>query len=637
MIVPMKKFYLIVLDKDRTKVPERLRKLGVAHVEELQGRGEAYQSLEREKAEAESAYYFLQNYVDKKKKVAATDSSQGPWTAQDIRDIVLSVSGLKRELDSLDEQTIQLVREIDRTMSWGDVSADSFAQALEGASCSVRLFDAPARDISALPKELEYIRIVAPKGKSRVAIILDRDEPLPNLPPSFQEFLPPERSLSQMRHELDAIEKRKQEIFEDLKQKSGELSRLKAYLHEMESEIVLEKLRSGMPEHERFAYLKGYVPARECEKFKKMAVTYGWGIAFDDPSEEDQPPTLVENPPAIRIIQPVFDFLGTVPNYREYDISSWFLIFFAIFFAMIFGDASYGTIIVLFSLASIIAAKRKGRPVGDVQKLFLLLGVTTVLWGALTATWFGIQFEYLPKMLQNISLPSINGQSPDSENNIKVICFSIGLVQLSIAHIKNIKRDFPNLKFLSQVGSLLLLAGMFNAALNLVIDAKRFPIENWAVLCIAAGFTLVFVFGNWTGKLGSSLVESLKGIIPTFLGTVSVFADIVSYIRLWAVGLAGLAFAQTVNGMAGGLLSGPFGFLIGFILKLMVAAVLLVIAHSLNFVLTVLSVIVHGIRLNMLEFSGHLGMEWSGYKYDPLREEEHLSASMKSTSIMEGV
>lgn len=637
MIVPMKKFYLIVLDKDRQTLPERLRKLGVAHVEELQGRGEAYQNLEREKAEAESAYYFLQNYVDKKKKIAVADTAQGPWTVERIRDFVLSVSGLKRELDSLHERATQLLREIDRTKSWGEVSADSFAQALEGGTFSVRLFEVPSRDLSAIPKELEYIRIVAPKGKSRIAIMLDQDEKLPDLPPSFQEFLPPERSLSQMRQELDAIEKRKREIFENLKEKSGNLSLLKAYLHEMESEIVLEKLRSGMPEHEHFAYLKGYVPARECEKFKKIAIKYGWGIVFDDPSEEDQPPTLVENPPAVRIIQPVFDFLGTVPNYREYDISSWFLIFFAIFFAMIFGDASYGTIIVLLSLASIVAAKRKGKPVGDAQKLFLLLGVTTVLWGALTATWFGIQFDHLPKLLQNISLPLINGQSPDSENNIKVICFSIGLIQLSIAHIKNIKRDFPNLKFLSQVGSLLLLAGMFNAALNLVIDAKRFPIGNWAIVCIGAGFTLVFVFGNWTGKLGPSLVESLKGIIPTFLGTVSVFADIVSYIRLWAVGLAGLAFAQTVNGMAAGLLSGPFGLLIGFILKLIIASVILVVAHSLNFVLTVLSVIVHGIRLNMLEFSGHLGMEWSGYKYDPLREEEHLSASMKSTSIMEGV
>jgi V/A-type H+-transporting ATPase subunit I len=80
---------------------------------------------------------------------------------------------------------------------------------------------------------------------------------------------------------------------------------------------------------------------------------------------------------------------------------------------------------------------------------------------------------------------------------------------------------------------------MFNAALNLVIDAVRFPIQSWALACIAVGFLLVFLCRQWNGKFGSSLLESLKGIIPTFLGTVSIFADIVSYIRLWAVGLAG--------------------------------------------------------------------------------------------------
>jgi V/A-type H+-transporting ATPase subunit I len=259
----MKKFYLIALDKDRPTLPERLRKLGVAHIEELQGRGETYQSLEREKAETESAYYFLQNYVDKKKRVAATELSQGSWTVKEIRDIVATVSELKRELDSTHEQATQLVREIDRTMSWGDISAEVFAKTLEGASFSVRLFDVPSKELSNIPKDLAYIKILAPKGSSRIAIILDQDEMLPDLPPSFHEFLPPEHSLSQMRRELDSIEKRKKQILESLKEKSESLSLLKAYLHQVESEIILEKLRSGMPEHERFSYVKGYVPARE--------------------------------------------------------------------------------------------------------------------------------------------------------------------------------------------------------------------------------------------------------------------------------------------------------------------------------------------------------------------------------------
>jgi V/A-type H+-transporting ATPase subunit I len=131
---------------------------------------------------------------------------------------------------------------------------------------------------------------------------------------------------------------------------------------------------------------------------------------------------------------------------------------------------------------------------------------------------------------------------------------------------------------------------------------------------IGGGFLAVLSFGAWNGKFFSSLLEGVKGIIPTFLGTVSVFADIVSYIRLWAVSLAGVAISQTVNGMVANLVGDPAGRIIAFVVGLVAALGLILAGHGL------LSVLVHGVRLNMLEFSSHLGMEWSGYAYDPLRE-----------------
>ena len=96
------------------------------------------------------------------------------------------------------------------------------------------------------------------------------------------------------------------------------------------------------------------------------------------------------------------------------------------------------------------------------------------------------------------------------------------------------------------------------------------------------------------------------------MGVVNVFSDIVSYIRLWAVGLAGAAISNTVNQMAGPMW-GKLSLLLTFV-------ILLVFGHGLNMILNVLSVIVHGVRLNTLEFSSHLGMSWSGFKYEPFSE-----------------
>ena len=138
------------------------------------------------------------------------------------------------------------------------------------------------------------------------------------------------------------------------------------------------------------------------------------------------------------------------------------------------------------------------------------------------------------------------------------------------------------------------------------------PVGTVAIICIAIGFILSFVFSNYEGSVVKSILTSLTNIVSVLLGVVNVFSDIVSYIRLWAVGLAGSAISATVNELAGPLL-GHFMFMI-------LAIALLVFGHGLNMILNVLSVIVHGIRLNTLEFSSHLDMSWSGHKFKPFEE-----------------
>ena len=138
------------------------------------------------------------------------------------------------------------------------------------------------------------------------------------------------------------------------------------------------------------------------------------------------------------------------------------------------------------------------------------------------------------------------------------------------------------------------------------------PIGTLAIALIVIGFIFSFVFSNYEGSVLKSILSSCKNIVSVILGVVNVFSDIVSYIRLWAVGLAGAAISATVNALAGPLL-GNFMFML-------LAIFLLVFGHGLNMILNVLSVIVHGIRLNTLEFSSHLDMSWSGHKFKPFKE-----------------
>ena len=370
------------------------------------------------------------------------------------------------------------------------------------------------------------------------------------------------------------------------------------------------------------------------KSFKSVCAENGWAFVASDPADDDPVPTKLKNNKLVELIYPLTNFLDVTPGYHEYDISGWFLLFFCIFFAMIFGDAGYGALICALSIGLMAKGAKNGKAFSSVNVLVFLLGFSTMCWGVLTCTWFGIDSAKLPKWMVDLSFAPISPAKVGtdvSNTNQQIFCFILAIIQLSIAHIKGILRYRKSLKCLGELGSLLELWGMFYVVMDMVVDAVKYPLGiteetlyffgiGWLPIPYVAlgvlffGFVLNFVFSNYDGSIKDSIFESLKNIISVLLGIVNVFSDIVSYIRLWAVALAGAAISSTINTMAGPMLGKLI--MVGF------GVILLCFGHGLNIVLNLLSVIVHGVRLNTLEFSQHLGMSWSGTKYSPFREEK---------------
>ena len=384
------------------------------------------------------------------------------------------------------------------------------------------------------------------------------------------------------------------------------------------------------------AYFSGYIEKENLDKLQKAAKENSWGLIFADPTAEDNVPTKLKNNKFVSLIYPLTDFLGTVPGYFEYDISAWFLFFILIFFGIIFGDGGYGLFICAVASLPIIKSVVKKQPISPTFLLVGLFGLSTILWGTLTCTWFGLSVEQLPQWLKALSVPVISNVYADkiwtlpwtaegvgltTAQNLQIFCFTLALIQLTIAHIKGTVRNIKSLKVLGDIGSILQLIGIYYLVLSLVVNPEVFsfglivggvPIGKISIILIGVGFGLSFIFANYEGNIIKSILASITNIVSVLLGVVNVFSDIVSYIRLWAVGLAGAAISATVNELAGPLL-GNFMFMI-------LAIILLVFGHGLNMVLNILSVIVHGIRLNTLEFSSHLDMSWSGHKFKPFEE-----------------
>lgn len=615
MIVPMKKVTLVVLDREREEALKALRKTGVLHIEKQEAQSETLEKLTGTLADAEQALAVLGEYEDKKRNKSFNNFD----SSEKALPVVERVLQLREERKEAYEIMARTGRELDRFALWGDIDPADFDYFAEKGIYFFP-FEMSVDDYTAIPESVRSIIVNRDKKNIRCLIWGEDDLLHTDMPLGAREIVLPEKSTVELRSDLETAQARIPEIDAELTTLAASIPVVAAYIDALRYEKEFETVRAGMEavavtengNHPAdLAALCGYLPTEKAPAISKAAAKNGWACLITDPDDEDAVPTELKNNRFVNLIKPLMDFLGTVPGYREVDISLWFLLFFGIFFAMIFGDAGYGAILAGISLWGIFSARGKGKTPPPALSMMVYLALMTMAWGTITCTWFGIPVEHLPDFFKTIALPAFSNENPTAPDNIKVFCFTLGLVQISVAHLIGIVRNRTSLKALGELGSLMMTVGMYFVVLNLVVSAEKYPLSDIILGSIGAGFLLNFIFINFEGAIGKGILESLKNIITMCLGVVNMFGDIMSYIRLWAVGLAGAAISATVNEMAG-------PFLGGFII--FAGVLLLVFGHGLNYVMNALSVIVHGVRLNTLEFSNHLGLTWSGFKYEPFSE-----------------
>lgn len=638
MIVPMKKVSLIIMGDKKTETLRRLRKLGILHIEAGEGSGKKLGELKERIDLLEGALFSITEKKNKKVEAKNISVSEAIALSEEI-------AFIEEEKKQNSARVLGLEAELERISGWGDTDPSQFDE-LSDNGIEISLYEMP---LSEYEKLSEVIRTVcAEKNKNSVKFLLIKsgaegeNEVIDSLKPYRFEL--PKKSTAEIKSENERLKAALTEADEKIASFAGFADSIKNAIRATEKEIEFEIYSTGMADENlaqdennvTVSYFSGYVEEENLQRLKDTARENSWGLLIDDPTEEDNVPTKLKNNRLVSLIYPLTDFLGTVPGYFEYDISGWFLGFILIFFGIIFGDGVYGLLITAAAAALIGMSVKKKKEISPAFLLVGLFGLSTILWGTVTCTWGGLPAEKLPLFLQKISVPFISNVYADkiwypfwtngeagltTAQNLQIFCFSLALIQLTVAHIKVAVRNRKSIKILGDIGSILQLIGIFYVVLSFVVNARVFsfglvlggiPVGTVALIMVAVGFVMSFVFSNFEGSIAKSVLASLKNIVSVLLGVVNVFSDIVSYIRLWAVGLAGAAISATVNELASPML--------GNLMFMIIAIVLLVFGHGLNMILNVLSVIVHGIRLNTLEFSSHLDMSWSGHKFRPFEE-----------------
>jgi V/A-type H+-transporting ATPase subunit I len=426
----------------------------------------------------------------------------------------------------------------------------------------------------------------------------------------IEQIIPPQNLLgfaseevSRISLRLNAIEKEKNVILSKIHELYSSKKELIVYKEYIESLKTKEIKKTNFLGGKEVFVLRGFVKEREARGLKKLDSIDGVFTFVSDPEPNDFVPIALANNPIFRPFEFLVRLFG-LPNYSHIDPTPIVAILFSVFFGIALGDAFYGSLLAIF--AFYFLRKYKDNP-GSSRFFSILLygGISSIIVGILTGSFAGNFFAtYFPSSpITNVlkSLTVIDTNSPNGSVEFLIIALGIGIftqllgVFLSVvAKIKN--RQYAD-AFFNGVGWLMFLPGL----IALLIVGKYPSLRIYDNILLFGGLSLLFIGGFMS--IRTPLFKPIAALVNIYgirssYGISSFLGDVLSYLRLFALGLSSSILASSFNLMAKvlGSLFGNFGI---------VPLILILLAlHTLGFLMNILGAFIHSMRLNFLEFFG---------------------------------
>lgn len=599
MIVKMKKVSIVCLLNEKQKTLDSLAEAGVVHLDiRKKTSSEDYAALNSQLADIDKALRIL-SHLDKKEKV---EPLKRKFSGEQICERTLEMAG---HWDVLKKKTRELSRRRDLLAPWGDFTAGKIEE-LREHGVYVYFCSGGKYKVQNPPSGAAIQIIKNENGKYYYLLISDKELDTSKL--KIENLLQKKSSYTEAVMELQAYETAEQETVHAMKRIKPLLHQLMDYRHEIKEKIDILTGSNAMFPVGGLAYINGFVPCSQAEQLKKTASDNKWALIIEDPSEKDPVPTLIKMPKGAAMSEPILNFIGVMPGYREWDISLCLLVFFTVFFAMIVNDGGYGIVFLILALLGKIFFKNPKYAAS--LNLLILLSTAAIGWGWMTGGFFGIPPKHLPSWLRGFDAFS---DEDKREHNIQYLCFMIAATHLSVARIWKAVLYLGKKKALGELGWVMILWANFFAAIEMIVSKNSFP--PFAYWLYAVGFLLVLIFYVHWNEIGEVFMFPLH--------LMNSFVDILSYIRLFALGISGYYIAESFNKM--GLLL--FNSLSGALSWIAIAGMIIIffLGHLLNIGLALIGVLVHDVRLNALEFSNQMGLQWAGIKYRPLTKTKKIS------------
>lgn len=621
MIEKMKKFTFLVTDKEYEGFISSLRQQGVVHVQQLQ-QGASSQELQQA-LDLESRYVAALRVLDSAAKTyQVAPHAPALGQASDSLEVLTRIENIQAEEQTLMHERDAIEKDIRVLEPWGNFDMKALQRLAQASGLTVGFFRCSSKFFR--QEWADHYFAIPVNEMSKSTYFLTFSEEKPDIE-AEQIFLPQE-SLQEKRAQLDSV-------LQKLDLIHGELLYIEKLLRSVlldgqsqtRDSIQLERVHLS---DERVAgdslrLLVGWVRADRTEELTTVLDADHIFYEMEDPAFEDDVPVQITNGRFTSLFEPILR-MYSLPNYHDLDPSFYFAPFFMLFFGLCLGDGGYGLLVLFGGLA--VAKFCKG-DVCNYGRLMAWLGMMTVICGLLMGTFFGIDLSQQdwaflapvkPYFLNDNGVGPIFGYSP-----MMVLSVIIGLIQVLLGMILKGCKAVKNYGFAYGIGTFCWVAAIILAVILYGLPAcgVQLPQAVQYILMVLIGISALGIFfynspGSYRRPLLGLLGNIGGGVWATYGMATGLLGDLLSYIRLFALGLTGGVLGGVFNSLAIDMTSS-----LPVMVRWIPMILILLAGHGITFALSMISAFVHPMRLTFVEFFKNADFEGGGKEYSPFRKE----------------
>ncbi len=573
-VAQLKKLSLAGRRMDKDRALKQVQALGAMHLLPLSpAESHPEKVVSREAEDAYKALRFLSVVPNPRRQVRSDH-------AFDVQAFVEKILALKDDLRAARDKRDFLAHRIATMQPWGDFS---FPPKDVMAGLRLWFYQLPLKQRDSLEAVDLPWQIVGDDHQFAYVVLLAEDEPASDVLP-VPRVHTGDKPIAVLEAVLDETEIAIESLQGDRMAQTRFVTLLRASLSEAETAAELSFAETQTLDNQDLFAVQGWVPEDRIAEMEEACDTLGLAVLIEDPSWDETPPTLLEQPETEAAGVDLAMFYQ-VPHYRGWDPTLMLVVSFAIFFAMIIADAGYGVVILLGLLAY---WKRLGSDahMKAWRRLGLILAGSTIAYGAIVGSYFGAAPPD-GSIFAGLSVLDLNDF--DTMMQLSII---VGVIHIAFANFMAYRVN-PKRSGRANLGWIAVLIG----GLLIWLSGQTGVFFSIGIACMLGGLATIIAFTSerpittrmdWALRIFDG-VKRLSGLMGAF-------GDVLSYMRLFALGLASASLALTFNDLAMDVMGSKSG------LGILGGLLILLIGHLLNFGLGIMSGVVHGLRLNYIEF-----------------------------------